>query len=857
MQHVLSDMDIQAAMDQCAAEPAHIPGTVQPHGCLIAILPESRQVTYASGNTGDIIGVNVTDLLGQSLSGHLPRGFWHALNNALALPNASGALKTLGIFRLAGKDIDCGAFRSNDQVVLEFEPFIPSDLKGITPIRLLGQFLTDIESCQTLEAFYKSTSEFFHYLSGYDRVMIYRFDSDWNGNVVKEERRQSMQSFEGVWFPHWDIPSQARDMMTRLPIRVISDVHQTPIPLHNAGSLDAPLDISHAACRGVSAVHMQYLQNMGIAASMTLSLMVDGALWGIVSFHHMTPRVPNAELRELLVHAGQMMATKLQVLLQGERLMLVRKVDALKDRILRDLGERDAFLDFAAEILDVFDADGLVLVSESTTQTSGRVVEAPLLDALKEHACNQDGVVTFTQLATRFHDLVDSCNDCAGALAYALDPNRCFFVFRSEKLRSISWAGNPEKRIENTKGRARLAPRGSFTTFVESVRGKSKAWSEQDVYFASRIWTLINSVERRELISSLNRQQSLMIDELNHRVRNILALVRSVSEQARNTTDGSMDSYARSLEARIEALAASHDLTSTGLADGVPLHVLIRREFEPFTGAAQSRVQIGGINPVIKPKFAPIFSLVTHELVTNAVKYGALSAHNGHVQIDILDVRDGVTLNWQEINGPAVATPRQRGFGTSLIEQAVPYELNGTATHHFLRDGVRAEFDFPISIFTEQMLSELPPEVTAPATFDAFDVLEEALHGSTCLLVEDSFMIAKATRKILEDLGVRHVDICSTVADALGVLETSPPKFAVLDINMGSGRTSAAVAEELSARAIPFFCMTGYGETSDVPDALREANRLTKPATISDVANALGEIFLTEPAMGQEGTTYV
>lgn len=219
----------------------------------------------------------------------------------------------------------------------------------------------------------------------------------------------------------------------------------------------------------------------------------------------------------------------------------------------------------------------------------------------------------------------------------------------------------------------RLSPRGAFSAYLAEARGRSKPWSEQDLYFSSRIWSLVNSVERRVMMTSLTRQQQIMINELNHRVRNILALIRSVSQQARRSSYGSLESYSRSLESRIQALAASHNLASGSVVATVPIVKLITTEFEPFGLEASDRYTLTPIEGALRAEVAPIFSLVIHELVTNAVKYGALSNDTGTVELSLSQRDEGMELLWIERGGPLVTEPAELGFGSTLINQAIPH----------------------------------------------------------------------------------------------------------------------------------------------------------------------------------------
>lgn len=844
MSQDLTDQEIQNALEQCAAEPVHIPGTVQPHACLVAIEPETTRARYVSENINTILPVTADALLGAPVSDHLDRSVWHALSNARALPGFTAKARGLGSYCVHGQMVAISAFQSGDVVVLEMEPEPGMDLGGADSLATLNFLVEELESCTSQSALFETATALFQQLSGYDRVMVYRFDAEWNGEVLAEHTRIGLESYVGLRFPSFDIPAQARAIMGRVPLRFITDVEQGPVPILAADGGAAPLDITLASSRGVSQVHMAYLRNMGSAATLTLSVMVGGQLWGIISFHQSRPRVPAPALRTLLQGVLRAFSSKLQLLIQQERIAMMEKVEGIGDAILGDLDDAAGFSSFARTVQDIVGGCGLVVSQGGRRRQFGKVPAEPLLECLVERAQGADDLESFENLSETFPRFSNALNGCAGAVLFAPVTDRAVLLFRAEHAREVSWAGNPEKTIDNIDGVSRLTPRGSFSTYLEEIHGCCRPWSELDLYFCRRIWSLANSVERRVLITSLNRQQKIMIDELNHRVRNILALIRSVSRQARASSYGSLASYSKSLESRIEALAASHDLASGHMVASVPIIDLITQEFDPFGSARLSRCKISGTAGALRADVAPIFSLVIHELVTNAVKYGALSNEEGQVGITLTQTEHGLEIDWAEKGGPQVTAPRTLGFGSTLISEAIPHELDGRATLSFEAGGVEARLFLP--------RTQLDPEFQRPDTSNApqhaqaghSEQLRALLAGSTCLLVEDNFVIARAMRDQLIELGVANVEIVAQVDDALALLDRlGRQDFAVLDINLGHRGTSIPVAQKLAEKNIPFLFVTGYGDRDSLPPDLRVYAQLTKPVTNAALTAALVEIL--------------
>jgi len=843
MTSILSSDEISEAMDACASEPIHIPGTVQPFGCLVATDKKTRLVTYCSANTEQFLDLPPENLLGRNLSDILAGEIWHELNNLQAQEDSLNASIIVGDFQVGSHLLTLHASESAGMLLLDFELARPAEFSDASIMKTFSFLTAKLEECGSEDALFYISTRLLRHLTEFDRVMIYRFDHSFNGEVLKEDRHSSMPSLEGLRFPHWDIPPQARAMMEKLPLRFIVDANQTPVPLKSYDPAGAPLDISLSVTRGVSSVHMQYLHNLQVSSTMTLTIKLEGALWGMISFHHRTPKLVSAQMRSLLVNFARIFSSKLQVLQQKSYLSTIARMDSCKDRIQETIGNDVEFLDFAKMVLEVLGACGLVVLQSGHERVYGQVPGTEVRSALTEALEAGRDLGHFDSLAHTFPALSDKLNDCAGALVLAPASDRTLFVFRPAIEREVAWAGSPDKQAEVHDGQLRLSPRGSFTTYLETVKGTSSPWSSHDLYFAERFWTLINSLDRSELVSTLNRQQRIMINELNHRVRNILALVRSVSQQAQSSSYGSLDSYSRSLEARIEALAASHDLASGSLTMAVPIIGLIEREFEPFVGNRDGRLLLLGESRDIRPELAPIFSLVLHELVTNTVKYGALSVPTGRVTVDLQMNHEGLKIHWTETGGPKVQEPAGLGFGTTLIKEAIPFELNGDAELRFEQSGVVATFSLPGSCF-ETGMPESEPSVRAALPAITDQQFRKAAKSSSCLLVEDNFIIATSTADQLRGFGVEKVEVAASDEAARDCLQTFNPTFAVLDISLGNGKTSLALAQALQQQQVPFIFVTGFGDRHQLAPGLEDVVKLTKPVPTADLRNALGQILV-------------
>lgn len=848
--NALSSDTVNDALKNCASEPVHTPGTVQPFACLVCLDKESAEISHVSENCQEILGVAPNDLLGQNFRDFFGPDVWHGLMNAVARNGLVARLTHAGTCTYNDKTCELSASSTSTTYIVQFEPQRDGGLVGTEALAALSFLMRKIQSCENDEDLFSLSTQLLRHMTGYDRVMIYRFDPNFNGQVLKESRQSSLPSFDGLWFPHWDIPSQAREMMTKIPLRIIEDTDQEPVPLIARSRDFPPLDITFAECRGVSLVHMEYLKNMGVRGTMTLSVVVEGTLWGIISFHHKRPRLPGRDMRDVLIAFLGMFCTKVGVLQKQAKLALAQKIDLLKDRAVASIETADPDTELQVigpAILEAMESDGLAVMTGSDVKRFGKAPSQTVLEHLAKRAEGLDAQpLCIDSAEDLFPGDKTECQGLAGALVAPDGTGRTLFLFRRERSATMSWAGNPDKTIDVTSGSARLRPRGSFSVFLEEIKGRASPWTNDHLATADRIWMLIQSAERQVLRNTVQRQQDLMINELNHRVRNILSLVRSVSRQARRH-NSSLESYSQAIEKRIQALAAAHDLASGSARYSVLLKDLIKTELEPYQ--SEERASFVGDGQYLRSDVAPIFSLVIHELVTNAVKYGALSAEEGRVVIKLSAAKDGVTVSWRESNGPAVKLPSSRGFGTTLIEQAVPYEMGGTTELRFAPSGVEADFFLPNDILEKGNTQTGAPAIATKkvGTDEPKVGFDPAGFEGLLLIVEDNFTIAKDMRDVFTDLGFVNVDVCSNVNDALDLIETEPVGFAVMDVNLGPGKTSEPIGLKLLEQGVPFVFVTGYGDQLELAPQFSHVPRLVKPVVTSHLIDAMAEIMTRQP----------
>ncbi|WP_454884540.1 HWE histidine kinase domain-containing protein [Sphingomonas oryzagri] len=847
----MSDIRDQVDLTNCDREPIHIPGLIQPFGFLLA-LSSDWLIARASANIANFIGGHHGELLGRPIAEVFGAEAVHAIRNRVSLLRGTDATERMFGLKLAGVEhpFDIALHLSDGGIVIEAEPCQPELGDGAGTIRSM---MSRLDQARTMEAFLREGSRQVRALTGFDRVMVYKFDADGNGEVVAEAARSGIGSFLHLHYPHTDIPAQARTLYQRNLFRIIADVGSTPVPvMPTLNERGAPLDLSLSVLRAVSPIHIEYLTNMGVGASLSISIIIEGKLWGLFACHHYAPRCPGLERRSLSELFGQMFAMKLEALERREMAAYAERAHGVSERLLVQLAGDASLRDdpaWLAETLgDAIPADGIGVVINGHIAIAGHAPdEDSFVRLARELNRTVAGKVFATDHIAGFFPEAERWSDrAAGMLALPISrsPRDYVVLFRQEIIRTVRWAGDPYLPKEFGPNGDRLSPRRSFEAWSETVRGRSQPFSDLERQVAESLRaTLIEVVLRMSDQAHAERQQAaerqeLLIAELNHRVRNILSLIRGLVRQTRGS--GSIDDYVTELDGRIHALARAHNQITSDNWGPAPLRGLIETEAAAYLAGKATRVRTEGPEVLLAPTAFSTLALVLHELMTNSAKYGALS-DNGHVDVRwLVDSQGWLQLDWQESGGPVVQAPTRQGFGSTIIRRSIPYDLGGEANLEFLPLGLSAHFAIP-----ERHVSQRVAKVIAPVVEpDMASALAPAgpLISGPVLLVEDSLIIAMDAEDILIRLGAESVATASTAPVALDELRRFHPTLAVLDINLGS-ETSMPIADRLKAMGVPYLFATGYGEQARLPEAHGDAPVLQKPYTIENVARELSGLL--------------
>jgi PAS domain S-box-containing protein len=492
-----SEAPALADLTVCETEPICFPGSVQPHGALLVVHGNSGLVAAASTSCLDLLGRAAATLIGQPLS--------QVLGPAAARPLLAANPDTDGVLvdvSLPGRPLVARATRNpQGQVLVDIEPGQPQSPAMQQGCRRLAATLRTLDDEQALA---QAAARGIRALTGHDRVMIYRFDADWNGEVLGEDCADRLAPFLGLHYPASDIPRQARELFKLARVRVIADIDYQPAALLAEADAQS-IDLGLSSLRSVSPVHIEYSRNMGVRATLVGSLVIAGKLWGLVSCHHgagplATPPADRDALGDLCddlaAHIG---LVRLQRRLQRQQHLATRRVQLVETirRIdLRALLRQPA----ARDVLDVMAADGFAMVVGNSVYRLGHTPSEPRIRALlaPQHR-RGTGPVLFASQALQA-DLGGSDDDgVAGAVVVgvATIPQTLLVWFRSERSRTVRWAGNPEQ-AHHTHADGRISPRQSFSAFLKLIRGQSLPWSAEELESATELGALIEIDALRE-----------------------------------------------------------------------------------------------------------------------------------------------------------------------------------------------------------------------------------------------------------------------------------------------------------------------------------------------------------------------
>ena len=496
----------QADLSNCERELIHLAGSVQPHGILLVFSEPDLRVVQLSDNVFDVLGLAPGELLGQPLAvlgddlREMVLRLRHQadLREPVALQCSAGPGSRRfegGLHRLPGGGL-----------VLELEP-LDQPAPGMPAAEALGEgvmtrALTDavqrFAAAPTVGMLADAVVQVVRDLTGFDRVLVYKFDPDGHGLVIAEARHPRLDSLLGHHYPASDIPQRARALYLLNRVRMLVDVNYRPAALQPEllPLTGEPLDMSMCQLRSMSPIHLQYLRNMGVTATLTGSLVRDGQLWGLIAAHHYSPRYLRAPVRaavDLLSEVASTRITAIENYAHAQVALMVRRLEQRLVEATSTEGDwRYALLRNPRTLLQPLEATGAALFCEGEVLTCGEVPSTPelraLLDWIQQQPAHGDEPFACASVGQAQPGLASLTPMASGVLGVRLSARQPDWLlwFRKEQLQTITWAGDPSKPMVSDNP-LELSPRRSFAAWSEIVRGTAVPWSNAELALARAI----------------------------------------------------------------------------------------------------------------------------------------------------------------------------------------------------------------------------------------------------------------------------------------------------------------------------------------------------------------------------------
>jgi light-regulated signal transduction histidine kinase (bacteriophytochrome) len=879
----LSEQELEDALKECAREPIHIPGSIQPYGMLFVLEGDDHHVIQVSSNiqtwlpqftVGDVLYKPLSDIIGKEQAEQIR----HIVVERSLMPIQSTIIKIDDIW------FDAVAHRVDEQIIVELE--IVDDKKSLVRDFFydeLRDFAVGLRTAVTLPELFDFVTTKIRDITGFDRVKLYRFDENWNGEVVGESKAEYMPSYRGLHFPASDIPEQARKLYMTNYIRQIADVSYAPVPivppLHPDS--DKPLDMSLSVLRSVSPVHVQYLANMGIHASMSVSIIQDGKLWGLVACHHNVGYHVPYRVRMVSEIMGHIFSAQLSSLeglrdkeAQQKRNLIVERLSA---GLKADFNLEELLNGRQALALSALDANGMAVMTRKRMLLFGETPNEATVKALANWIQAQTSGVYSTQEAeTLFGDVPALHKLKGGFLAAPISSTKSDYIiwFRSSVQQQVNWAGSPEKSAAQTRAGYRLMPRSSFELWKETVKHKSKPWTRDDMETAQNIVQVVLEGERLSA-EHANVAKSEFLANMSHELRTPMnAITGIVSLLDRGAP---LDDRQRKL---LEVLKLSSDSLLNLINDLLDVAKIESHELVLESNPINIADIVGEVGSVMSVRAAEKnvmlnikcpdrrrlavrgdamrLQQVLTNLVSNAVKFTedgfvhilvrveGEGRHNRTVLIEVADSGIGMSARQTErifdkfVQADSTISRRYGGTGLGLAITKQLVELMGGEIAVQSQEGLGSRFtvSLPVEMTEADEIAAAAETIYAP---------KGDLRGHI-LLAEDYEGNIIVASGMLGELGYQ-VTVARNGREAVAAIEAHPFDLVLMDVQMPemdgyeATRKIRVLQAEKGMKRVPIIGVTAHALVGDREKCLASGmdDYMSKPFSPLQLERVIGK----------------
>ncbi len=650
-------------LSACEREPIHTPGSVQPHGVLLVARLPDLLVVQASANAEVAFATPVDALLGRPLGSLVEMSLVlrpFPTDEVLAARNPVDAI-------VAGRHYDAILHRHGERLLVELEPVHPNHevarLAARDVYHALQHALAALRTAETCDELFALAAKEVRALTGFDRVMIYRFEPDDHGVVIAEARRDDLPTYLGLHYPASDIPAPARQLYLRNLLRIIPDTKYEPSPMIPVLDPETrqPLDLGDAVLRSVAPLHLRYLENMGVRASMSISLLERARLWGLVACHHQSPLFVPYETRLACELFGEVLAWQSSLLGERERATARARASGAHVTIVHRMstqGIMAGLMKGPPDVLDLVRAGGAALWHDGAATTLGKTPPPDQLSRLVTWLRTSralDGGVYHVDCLARVSPIGPDIKDVASgvlAISFAEESDYVLLWFRPERQTTVSWGGDPRKPPRHARRAPELTPGASYAAWVEQVRLTAEPWRDVDIEQAADLRTAIldivmrNAAELARLNAELRqavRARDEFLSMASHELRTPLATLVLQLESLTRLAGGaappslaservekSLSMSQRQLKRLEQLVTEMLDVSRLAAGrmellpeEGVDLRVIVRDVLARFSDKLASiPVEVSFEGDVVGRWDASRLDQVVTNLVSNAIKYG-------------------------------------------------------------------------------------------------------------------------------------------------------------------------------------------------------------------------------------------